>query len=267
VRLGEAAVQNDTWLRQWLSADPKNVNALTVYAHCLVEVAWGVRTSDRAQDVSEEQWKGFFRVLKSVPEVCQRATDIDPVDPAPWIALQSGALGLQWSNDDYRALWLQISARAPHSFTATRRACNYWRPRWYGSLDLMEEFVEDTIAAAPPGSLLTVNRIEMLHDELRPEGAEARDAFHTGEQFRRALDAGIADAAAADPAHPKLPYLRHWLAYELHLAGRHRESMDQFRAIGGYCGAEPWTRFKNAAVTFARTRVEATLAWEDAGRP
>jgi hypothetical protein len=265
--LGNAAAENDTWLRQWLAADPKSVNALTLYAESLVGVAWGIRTSDSADNVSDEQWQGFFRVLRTVPEVCQQAIEIDPADPAPWIALQNGALGLQWSNDEYRALWTEVSARAPHSFTATHRAWNYWRPRWFGSLELMEEFVENAIAAAPPGTNLTMTRIQMLHDEFRPKEDDERKAFDTGKQVGRALDAGLADAGASDPAHPKLPYLRHWLALDLMRAGRYRESMDQFRAIGGYAGAEPWTRFKNPAATFCGTRADVTMRWEDAGRP
>ncbi|MEU7869370.1 DUF4034 domain-containing protein [Dactylosporangium sp. NPDC049140] len=266
-RLGNAAAGNDGWLRQWLAADPRSVNALTVYAESLVSAAWDIRTSDRAQNVSREQWTGFFRVLRDVPDVCRRAIDIDPADPAPWIALQTGALGLQWSNDEYRALWSEISARAPHSFTATHRAWNYWRPRWFGSLELMENFLETAIAAAPVGSLLTMTRIQMLEEEFRPDGDEARQAFYAGERVNRALSAGIHDAAAGDPGHVKLPYLRHWLAYGLSRAGRNRESMNQFFAIGGYCGADPWSWYSDPADKFTSTRADVTLRWEDAGRP
>ncbi|WP_433041292.1 DUF4034 domain-containing protein [Dactylosporangium sp. CS-033363] len=266
-RLGNAATANDAWLRQWLAADPRSVNALCVYAESQVNKAWEIRSSDWAKNVSREQWQGFFRVLRAVPDICAAAMEPEPADPAPFIALQTAALGLRWSNDEYRKLWREISARAPHSFTATHRAWNYWRPRWYGSLELVEEFVETAIAAAPPGSVLTMNRIQMLHEEFRPKDGDERAAFDRGDRVNRALSAGIADAAAADPADIKLPYLRHWLAARLVRAGRHRESMNQFWAVGGYCGAEPWEWFDDPLDQFCAVRAETTLAWEDAGRP
>jgi hypothetical protein len=265
--LGNAAANDDTWLRRWLAAEPTSVNALSIYAESLVSLAWQIRTSDRAENVTREQWNGFFRVLKGIPDVCGRAIEIDPADPAPWIALMNGALGLQWSNDEYRALWTQVSARAPHSFTATHRAWNYWRPRWFGSLELMEQFVEDAIAAAPLGSNLTMCRIQMLHDEFRPDGDAERNAFHRSDRMNRALDAGIADAAASDPTHIKLPYLRHWLAYELWMADRDPEAVQQFRAIDGYCDAEPWTRFANPIKKFTEVRADSILLSEDRGLP
>ncbi|WP_433201074.1 DUF4034 domain-containing protein [Dactylosporangium sp. CS-047395] len=265
-RLGNAAAKDDAWLRRWLAADPRSVDALCVYAESLVNRAWAIRSSDWAKNVTQEQWAGFFRLLREVPDVCAAAMDTNPADPAPWIALQTGALGLQWSNDEYRMLWRELSARAPHSFTATHRAWNYWRPRWYGSLELMEEFVETAVAAAPPGSLLTMSRIQMLHEEFRPDGDDERAAFNRGERMQRALSAGIADAAAADQSHVKLPFLRHWLAAKLYRAGRYRESMNQFYAIGGFCGAEPWEWFDDPVREFCGIRADATLAWEDAGR-
>jgi hypothetical protein len=265
-RLGNAAADDDTWLREWLTEDPKSVDALTLRAESLVGIAWQIRTSDWAKNVTPEQWAGFFRVLNAVPEVCARAREIDPSDPAPWIALQNAARGLQWSNDDYRALWAEISARAPHSFTATVRAWNYWRPRWYGSRELMEEFVESAIAAAPAGSNLTITRITMLLDDLKPEDAAERTAFYHGERLNRALDEGIADAAASDPGHAMLPYLRHRLAHGLWLADRDSEAVEQFRIIGGYCDAEPWNWANDPVTDFCETRASAVFHAENARR-
>jgi hypothetical protein len=265
-RLGNAAADDDAWLNRWLAAEPSSVNALSIQAEALVGVAWNIRTGDKAENVAREQWAGFFRVLQDVPAVCRQAAEIDPADPAPWIVLQNGALGLQWTNEEYRKLWTEVSTRAPYSFTATHRAWNYWRPRWFGSLDLLDEFLDTALAGAPRGSILTMTRIQALYDEFRPAEADQR-AFYRSERMNQALDAGLADAAASDPAHVKLPYLRHWLAYLLWHADRDGEAVEQFQAIGGYCGAEPWNRYKNPKAKFCETRAHAVLTWEDAGRP
>jgi hypothetical protein len=267
-RLGDAAAKDDGWLRQWLAAEPKSVDALSVQAESLVALAWAVRTTSQAEKVSREQWDTFFRILRNVPGVCARASELDEADPAPWIALQRGALGLQWKNDKFRELWTQVSARAPHSFTATHRAMNYWRPRWYGSLELMEEFVEGAIAAAPVGSNLTAIRLQTLYDEFRPDDrSPEQKAFDRGERLSRALDAGIADAAASEPDHAKLPHLRHWLAFNLFLAGRNGEAVEQFRALGPHSGAEPWTWYAKPNAKFCEIRALVAARWEDAGRP
>jgi hypothetical protein len=267
VHLGHAASKDDSWLQQWLREDPTNVAAITALAESTVDVAWAIRTGSSAKDVTREQWTGFHRVLGEVPAICARATALHPADPAPFLALQNAALGLQWSNDEYRALWREVSARAPHSFTATHRAWNYWRPRWFGSLDLLNEFLETTIAAAPLGSCLTMTRLQALIEEFRPKDTAQHPAFNHSDRVNWALDCAIIDAAAADPAHVKLPYLRHWLAWQLVLSGRNFQAMEQFRAIGGFAGAPPWNRFKNPALKLCNTRQEAVLAWEDAGRP
>jgi hypothetical protein len=266
-RLAGAAVTDDGWLRQWMSEDPANSTPVTIYAESLNRTAFNIRTTSRAEDVAREQWDAFFRVLRQVPDVCAMATKLDPADPAPWITLLNVGLGLQWTNDEYRALWPEITSRSPHSFTATHRAWNYWRPRWFGSLELLDEFLDREIAAAPLGSNLTMMRIQVLHDEFRPKEADERAEFYRGDRVNRALDDGIADATASDPDHAKLPYLRHWLAYQLRLSGRNAEAIEQFRAIGGYAGAEPWDRWKNPAAKFCEMRTDSVLGWEDAGRP
>jgi hypothetical protein len=266
-QLAGAAEQDDAWLRRWMREDPTNATPVVVYAESLNRIAFGIRTTSRAQDVSREQWDAFFHVLRQAPEVCAKASELDPADAAPWITMLNTGLGLQWTNDEYRALWPEISSRSPHSFTATHRAWNYWRPRWFGSLELLDEFLDREIAAAPPGSNLTMMRIQVLHDEFRPKEGDERTAFYQSDRVNQALDAGIADAAASDPDHVKLPYLRHWLAYQLRLSGRNAEAIEQFRAIGGYAGAEPWDRWKNAPAKFCETRAQTVLAWEDAGRP
>lgn len=267
VRVGDAAADDDRWLWEWMSHEPQNTTALAVYAESLIQVAWNARTSSSSDKVTRDQWTTFHRVLRNIPILCERASTIDPTDPAPWTSMLTAARGLQWPNDKFRKLWAETSAVAPHSFTASYRAWAYWRPRWFGSEELLRQFTEETVAAAPPGSTLTLLRIEELHDELRPEDADGRTAFYRAEAWNSALDAGIADAAACDPDHAKLPYLRHWLAYGLVAAGRNAEAIEQFRAVGGYCGAEPWTRWKDPAKKFCGSRAEAVLAWEDAGRP
>ncbi|HEY2793281.1 MAG TPA: hypothetical protein VGJ28_13030 [Micromonosporaceae bacterium] len=147
-QLGNAAADEDDWLQQWLRAEPRSATALAVLAESMVRLAWNIRTGQRAEIVMPDQWTGFFRVLREVPDVCARGSAADPSDPAPWLALLNAARGLQWNRDRYRALCAEVGARAPYSFTAGVRSYHYWLPHWYGSEELHASYVADTIAAA-----------------------------------------------------------------------------------------------------------------------
>jgi hypothetical protein len=260
LKLGQAAAKDDRWLWEWLAHEPANTSALAVQLNYVVTVAWDVRTAAQPDQVNREQWQTFFRTLRNAKIIVARATAANPADPAPLIAMQTAAMGLQWSNDDYRELLAKIRDRAPYSFTSHHRAMRYFLPRWFGNLELVEEYVEGVLASAPNGTTLTALRLEMLYLEFRPDDKAGRAAFYRGDRFNRALDAGIADAAAADPAHPKLPYLRHWLAHGLWQAGRLAEGATQFGALGDYCGADPWNWYTNQAASFLEARTACYAA-------
>lgn len=108
-------------------------------------------------------------------------------------------------------------------------------------------------------------RLEMLYDDLRPEAEADRTAFYHGPAWNSALDAAIADAAAADPTHPKLPHLRHWLAYGLWLADRPHEALNQFRALGPHVDADPWTRWNDPVAKVVAARDDCVEALTRAG--
>ncbi len=68
------------------------------------------------------------------------------------------------------------------------------------------------------------------------------------------VNAGLADAAAADPAHPRLPELRHLLAYYLSLQDRDEAAVEQFRLVDGYVDALPW-RYHGTGMTARYCRI------------
>src|SRR5204863_6597311 len=115
----------------------------------------------------------------------------------PWIVLMSCAQGLGWEPDRFREIWASACARAPHSVAAHERALYYWLPRWQGSAELAAEFVADTGARATPGRLLTGIRLEYLFLERTHDAV-----LHRGPELAEALDAALADLAAAPPDHP-----------------------------------------------------------------
>ena len=265
--LATRADEDASWLQAWLRAEPDNAIALATYAKNLSTTAFAIRTASRAEDVERDQWEAFFRVLRQAPEHCLHAAAVAPEDPTPWVVLQTIAQGLQYDNDEYRKIFAEVVSRAPYHVHAHAAALSYWLPRWFGSDELAESFVNEATLGKPAGTLLTHLRLEWFYFERIPKTEADREDFYHGPEVRVAIDAALADLQAATADRPAYATQRHWLAYFLTRAGRYAEAYDMFRQIGPYYGGWPWALAKDPVSRFTGTRAEAVMGWEDAGRP
>ncbi|MGY0067073.1 hypothetical protein ACWZEH_09605 [Streptomyces sp. QTS137] len=234
--LGGLAAEDDTWLLAWEAARPDDPDAAVVRASSTITLAARIRGAKRAEYTTEEQFAGFHRMLHRSRDEITRAAALNPDDPTPYVTEISVALGLGYPHSEMDKLWAEITARAPHHYEGHWRALQYWCKKWRGSEQLAVEFAERAVAKAPLGSLLTVLPL-VAHFE-HDDSDDAEDD-RTPEMVAR-VDAGLADAAAADPAHPRLPELRHLLAYYLSLQDRDEMAIEQFRLVDGYVNALPW---------------------------
>ncbi|MFB6553952.1 hypothetical protein [Streptomyces sp. NPDC056405] len=234
---GVAARRSDRWLKSWEEARPGDPDAALVVARARVSYAWELRGGARAHSTSRSQFEGFHRELLASQDDIGRAWALRPDDPTPLVAEIWRALGLGYSHREMRGLWSRITALAPHHFEAHSSALQYWTAKWRGSKQLVREFAEESAAGAPPGSLLAVLPLiawyENHADELDRVGS-------CSPEVRVLVDAALADAALADPDHPRLPEVRHLLAYFLYRQGRYRAAREQFRHVDGFTEALPW---------------------------
>ncbi|MEU3978732.1 hypothetical protein AB0F77_01260 [Streptomyces sp. NPDC026672] len=248
--LGKSAAEEDAWLLAWESDRADDPDAAVVRARSTVILAWEIRGAKRAQYTTREQFDGFHRTLERAREDIARAAALDPDDPTPYVAEIWVALGLGYPNSEMDRLWKEITERDPYHYEAHFSALQYWCKKWRGSERLAFDFAERAAATAPQGSLLTVLPLiaHFEHDE-----SDTNEVDRTPEMFAR-VDAGLADAAAADPAHPRLPELRHLLAYYLHLQGRDEAAVEQFRLVDGHVDAMPWRYRGNKAEYYCQIR-------------
>ncbi|MFJ3192219.1 hypothetical protein ACIPJQ_06215 [Streptomyces griseoviridis] len=253
--LGELAGEEDGWLLAWEAARADDPDAALVRARSTVVLAWQVRGAKRARYTTEEQFEGFHRTLRTAREDVARAAALNPDDPTPYIAEIWVALGLGYPNSEMDKLWSRITDRAPHHFEAHFSALQYWSEKWSGSERLAFAFAERAAAEAPPGSLLTALPL-IAHFEH--DTSEDTEADRTPEMIAR-VDAGLVDAAAADPAHPRLPELRHLLAFYLSLQGRDEAALEQFKLVDGHVNALPWRYRADRAAYYCQVR-DATVA-------
>ncbi|MFD6331240.1 hypothetical protein ACFWGI_16905 [Streptomyces niveus] len=237
-RLGYlAARRSDRWLKAWQEARPRDPDAALVVARTRVLYAWKLRGKARASSTSRSQFEGFHGELLASQDDIKRALALRPDDPTPLVAEIWRALGLGYPNREMRTLWSEITARAPHHFEAHSSALQYWTAKWRGSKRLAREFAEKAAAAAPPGSLLAVLPVIAWYEN---HADELGDAGFRSPQVRELVDTALADAALADPDHPRLPEVLHLLAYFLYRQGRYKAAREQFRQVDGFTEALPW---------------------------
>ncbi|MFH8384744.1 hypothetical protein ACH4E7_28025 [Kitasatospora sp. NPDC018058] len=249
------AAEDDTWLRAWRAERPQDPTAALLHADALVYLAWNIRTSARANQVTREQFEGFHRVLLEAAEAAEAAAALAPADdPNPWVVQISIAMGLNWSNDRFRQVWSELAERDPYHWAAHARALQYWCAKWHGSHELMHGFIDGAIAAAPAGSLLAPIKLEAYFEQFGQD-REKLTAWQRPE-VGAALDAALADVAAADPDHPRIRYARGWLAYALSRAGRPTEALEQYRALGRFI-PQPFTNFNDPRQSFIDLRIDA----------
>ncbi|TKA03066.1 DUF4034 domain-containing protein [Actinacidiphila oryziradicis] len=264
-RLGpfhDLVLEDDRWLQAWRQEQPDNADAALLHADGLVGVAWQIRSSKLAPEVSREQFEGFHRVLREAEQAAYEAIQLAPThDPNPYVVLIAAAMGLNWPNDRFRALWSEIASRAPQHWRAHDRALQYWCQKWHGSHELMHGFIDNAIATAPAGSLLPMLKLEAFREQFTRDD-EPMTAWQRPE-VTAALDTALADLAAADPAHPRLMAARGWLAYGLTRNGRGAEATEQYRALGNMV-TWPWSGFNDPVGSFVGMRADAVLAMLEA---
>ncbi|MFE2414359.1 hypothetical protein ACFXDE_39125 [Kitasatospora sp. NPDC059408] len=255
---GELAATDDLWLWQWRKEQPDSPEAALVHTDALVKRAWEIRTGQYASEVTREQATGFHQVLQEAAEASHEAIRLAPADdPNPWAAQQAIAMGQGWSRERYRELWAEIVAREPHHFGAHTAALQYWCAKWRGSDELMHGFADEAIAGAPAGSLLTVLKLRAYWEQVLRDKSAA--TLYRSAEFTAALDAALADLAAADPAHPGTVPSRGWIAHGLIENGRPAQALELFRGMGREI-AGPWIYYGDPAAVFDAARTKAARA-------
>ncbi|MDX3529687.1 hypothetical protein P1P75_25560 [Streptomyces sp. ID05-39B] len=264
-RLGHlAARESDKWLRSWQAARPDDPDQALVQARARVHLAWKLRGRMLARYTSQKRFAGFHHELLHSREDIARAATLNPEDPTPLIDEIWRALGLGYSNDEMRVLWAEITARAPHHFEAHCSALQYWCAKWRGSRTLARDFAESAASKAPTGSLMTALPLIAWFEN---HAGEVSVESYRRPEMRALVDAVLMDVAAAE-GHPRLPEVRHLLAYFLVKQARYRAALEQFRLVDGYVDALPWRYqlFTRLSYRVARTKAARGALLERLGR-
>ncbi|MEV6108781.1 hypothetical protein AB0M28_29380 [Streptomyces sp. NPDC051940] len=238
--LAAEAAEDDAWLVAWRRAHPHDPGAALVNADALIDVAWAIRGNGTGSTVGEEAARRFHDVLHRAREACAEAQALGGDDPSPYIVEMALAMGLGYPHEQMRALWAETEKRDPYHLAAYTRALQYWCAKWRGSHEAARQFADMAAARAYPGSLLTLLPLQAHFEYEQSQRDLDPDEYYKRPEVVAAVDACLADVAAADPLDRGVRPVRHFLAWCLYWQDRYPEAVEQFRHIDGFIGATPW---------------------------
>ncbi|MGW1339868.1 hypothetical protein ACWCOV_02360 [Kribbella sp. NPDC002412] len=232
--LGKAAVGHSEQLELRLEAAPGDPDLLVWLGHTLVFEAWGVRTGQLAQYVSEQRIATFHDILRTAAEVLDYAIASAPDDAVPWEVLQWVAIGLHASVDDKNDIFRSAMERNPVSYQAHSGRVQALAPKWSGlKLAQIVRFGRQVVTNAQPGSVLC----SLFAHVVNEVWVETREVANRREELLAArqkwLLCGRPAEAADVSAHGAM-------AFALKVAGARSAAMEHAALTQGRVESLPW---------------------------
>ncbi|MDX2291142.1 MULTISPECIES: hypothetical protein [Streptomyces] len=260
--LQHVAQEDDAWLDAWRAAEPGDCDAATLHASLMVHRAWEIRGSGYAHEVLSSDMDRFRAMLPAAIEEARQAALLDPANPGPWVVMVTAARGAQYRPAQFKPLWDELTARAPHHYEGHWQALQYWCAKWFGSDRRMMRFARQAVRTAPPGSPLAGIYLHALGELRARSGADRLPATPLARIMLQQVAASFERVA---PDDERLPALRHLLADAMLRSLMYGPALEQFRRIGPWCGAQPWRKDGEPVLAFERAR--GTAAKLSGARP
>ncbi|MFE5631618.1 hypothetical protein [Streptomyces sp. NPDC056543] len=249
--LQHVALEDDAWLDTWRAAEPGDCDAATLCASVTVHRAWAIRGSGYAHEVMTSDMNRFRAMLPEAIELARQAALMDPANPGPWVVMVTAARGAQYGRAQFKPLWEGLVARAPHHYEGHWQALQYWCAKWFGSDRRMMRFARQAVRNAPVGSPLAGIYLHALDELTDRPGAVALPITPLTRSLLKRIAASFDSVA---PDDERLPVLRHLLAHYMLRTMMYAPALEQFRAIGPWCGAQPWRSHENPVTAFEAAR-------------
>jgi hypothetical protein len=237
-RFALIAGQTTSTARRWRQSNPKDPDALILFAWSRLEAARaaGAVGGGAPQD------------LVVALEDCRTAATLRPADSLPWIA----ALGIMRQQrrpwPDVEPVWNELRARDPWSRAAHLELLGYLSAEECGSQTAVRDFVGSVAAAAPTASPVSALPLEAeLRRYRRSLAAGGASAITADESFRQPAIAGLLDRAQYDwlqPGafgHAAAVADLNLLAYALLRTSYAQSAAPVFQRLGGQVTAWPWS--------------------------
>ncbi|MFD7288306.1 hypothetical protein [Streptomyces sp. NPDC059863] len=240
------------WIGRAVEQDKEHrATALLISGTRYLSWGWEARTTARAVNVTQEQWRIFHERLHIAEEQLFEAAEMRPEWVTPWRRLLTSGRGMSLGPAINETRLDAARRRDPLDLETHVEWVTQLQPRWGGEPGQALAFARDALGRAPQGHRLGCV-IAMAHIEDWVE-SEREDCLETREIQAELRDA--ADHSILHPAYERRPGWQHDLnmfAVALSLAGERHTVRRVFQALDGAYTSRPWTCFAEPEKQFAR---------------
>lgn len=220
-------------------------------------------------DTAQADRKAFEAALSEARTPLETAAQLRRDDVAPWVALQTVAMGLGADREEKDRLWREITQRDPHVFTANMTRVRTLSASRGGSDEEMFAAAGACADTAPEGnplpSVLALAHAEFLRGEQKRLIAAGNSAYIAhmslgrlhGEPVQELFQLARAWATNAVP-HVRDIQAHHLFGWAFHRADLGEAAHWHLSSVGPYVCDLPWSFFGGA-------RAEAALAMSERG--
>ncbi|MBT3151329.1 hypothetical protein HTV45_10620 [Streptomyces sp. CHD11] len=252
--LGELAVLDgvEQWIGRAVEEDKEHrATALLISGARHITWGWEARTSARAVNVTQEQWRTFHERLHTAEEHLFEAAELEPEWVTPWRQLLTSGRGMSLGRAVNETRLDAALRRDPLNLSSHLEWVSQLQPRWGGEPGQALAYARAAFAGAPDGHPLGC-AVAMAHIEDWVESDDG-DCLETDE-IRAELRAA-ADRSILHPAYVRRPGWQHdfnMFAMALSLAGERHTVRRVFMTLDGAYTKWPWTFFAEPEKQFAR---------------
>ncbi|TFV70564.1 hypothetical protein E4P39_19975 [Blastococcus sp. CT_GayMR19] len=150
--LAEQSLHDSQWVEEWFAATPNDPTATVIRAELALHRAWAARGAAYAAQTSQDQIQAFFTGLAQAQRLAEKAVELDPADPMPWVTLVEMARGQQVEQEEFERRMEGLFERAPSHVHGAHAVLQTVCAKWMGNTDTMFEFARGLAAEAPEGS-------------------------------------------------------------------------------------------------------------------
>jgi len=256
--VGRAAAAGgvETWIDEWVAAEPRSALPLLVKGAHAINWAWEARGGGRADTVSREAFQTFFKRLKLAENCLDEVTERDLDSATPWSFLIILGRGRQLGVEETRRRFEEARKRHPWHAEAHEQMLQQLCRKWGGSHEEMHRFAAETLEAMPAGSplgyLTAVAHLEHWLD--LPAG---EDAEYIGSEEVTAQLFASADRSILHPDHvrgARWPVTQNLFAMAFAYSGELEAAAARFDTIGNLVTEWPWQYDGRPVEVFLRTR-------------
>jgi hypothetical protein len=171
-------------LLDWRKVSPNAVAPTLALAQFMTAYAWHARGSGYSSTVTQDGQKLFDERIEEAKAQLQKMDADARNNPEWYVGMLKVALAQGWDKPDFDALFREAIAKFPTYYPLYNHKASFYNPKWYGSNEEFQAFLNATVQATAP------ELGETMYARLEASQGE-REMFRTGQADWKRMAAGL----------------------------------------------------------------------------